>query len=357
MKQVIVLKLEPSPEQHEALVATLEAFNNAANAVVKRAFERQTASKFMLQKEIYGHLRAEFGLSAQMAIRAIAKACGAYKRDKKVQPVFRLHGAMTYDERIFSFKGVTHVSLLTLSGRVVVPIRFGEYQACRMSRAKGQADLILRDGTFFLYVTIDLPTPSSIAPEGFLGVDLGIVNIATDSDGNAYSGAQVNALRCRHRRLRAKLSKKFTGSARRRMNRRRRKERRFGTHTNHCISKKIVAQAQDSGRGIALEDLQGIRGRITVRGSQRAMFSSWSFHQLRRFITYKAEAVGVPVVIVDPRNTSRTCPACGAVDKASRKSQSEFLCTSCCCAGLADHFAAVEISRRGIVSCPTTRTQ
>ena len=68
--------------------------------------------------------------------------------------------------------------------------------------------------------------------------------------------------------------------------------------------------------------------------------------QLRSFIEYKAALVGVIVVAVDPRNTSRTCPACGHVDKANRVSQSRFLCAQCGCAGLADHFAAVEISRR-----------
>ena len=150
---------------------------------------------------------------------------------------------MVYDERIMTFKGLTHVSLLCLDGRELIPLRYGAYQAARLDRAKGQADLVLRDGTFYLFVTVDLPTPPPIETEGALGVDLGIVNIATDSDGNVYSGAQVNALRRRHRRLRAKLGRKFTRSARRLFHQRARKERRFATHTNHRISKQIVVAA------------------------------------------------------------------------------------------------------------------
>jgi IS605 OrfB family transposase len=346
VKQVIVLKLDPTPEQHAALLATLEAFNAAANFVASAAFEQHTASKFALQKQVYRRLREEFGLSAQMAIRAIAKACEAYKRDKQIQPRFKSHGAMVYDERIFAFKGLTHLSLLTLSGRVLVPFRFGAYQACRLSRARGQADLMLRDGTFYLSVTLDLPTPPPIETEGVLGVDLGIVNIATDSDGNTYSSRHLNALRHRHRRLRKKLSAKFTGSARRRFNRRKRKERRFAKQTNHCLSKEIVARAVDTKRAVALEELTHIRTRSTVRRSQRATFSSWAFAQLRQFIAYKAEAAGVRVVLVDPRNSSRTCPACLHVDKANRQSQSKFLCKSCGCTGPADYFAALEIQRR-----------
>jgi len=92
----------------------------------------------------------------------------------------------------------------------------------------------------------------------------------------------------------------------------------------------------------------------TLEAFNAACNSAWAFAQLRAFITYKALAAGVPVIFVDPRNTSRTCPSCGHVDKANRKSQTRFLCVSCGCAGGADHFAAVEIGRRGTVSCPMT---
>ena len=122
-----------------------------------------------------------------MAIRAISNAVEAYKevkkRDKTIQPTFDPHGAMVYDERIMSFRGVSHVSLLTLSGRILVPLRCGDYQAARIDRRQGQADLILRDGTFYLYVTIDLPTPPTIQTEGVIGVDLGIAKIAVTDDG------------------------------------------------------------------------------------------------------------------------------------------------------------------------------
>src|SRR5439155_10399978 len=100
------------------------------------------------------------------------------------------------------------------------------------------------------------------------------------------------------------------------------------------------------------EDLSGIRDRVTVRRAQRATLSSWSFYQLSQFIRYKAEAAGVSVALVDPRNTSRTCPACGHVDRANRPTQSRFSCVSCKCSGLADHFAAVIIGRRAAVSQP-----
>ena len=182
-------------------------------------------------------------------------------------------------------------------------------------------------------------------------MDLGIVNVATDSDGNQYSGAAILGLRRRHRRTRTRLQGKGTRSAKRLLKRRRRKESRFQRHTNHVISKEIVARAKDTKRAIALEDLTHIRQRIRSRKPQRATLSSWAFAQLRAFISYKAQAAGVSVILVDPRNTSRTCPACGYCDKANRRSQAHFLCVSCGCAGNADQIAAENI-RRAALSLP-----
>lgn len=64
-------------------------------------------------------------------------------------------------------------------------------------------------------------------------------------------------------------------------------------------------------------------------------------------ITYKAEMSGVPVAVVDPRNTSRTCSQCGYCDKANRVSQATFRCRHCQWTGHADHNAACNIAALG----------
>jgi hypothetical protein len=62
--------------------------------------------------------------------------------------------------------------------------------------------------------------------------------------------------------------------------------------------------------------------------------------------------VGVPVILVDPRNTSRTCPECGHCDKHNRPNQSTFSCVVCGYAAHADYVASVNISRRAVVNPP-----
>jgi IS605 OrfB family transposase len=244
-----------------------------------------------------------------------------------------------------SFKGLDRVSLLTLEGRVVVPFILGSYQREGMSLPRGQSDLVLRqDGKWFLIVTVDVPDTAPVPVTDFLGVDLGIANVATDSDGTKHSGKPVEDVRRKHNLQRKRLQKKGTKGAKKKLKRVSQKEARFRRHENHRISKAIVAKAEGTGRGIALEDLQGIRDRVTVRGGEaRNRLSSWAFAQLGAFIGYKARRAGVPVVSVDPRYTSQTCPECGHRARANRKSQAEFRCQAC---GHEQHADVVGHSKR-----------
>jgi IS605 OrfB family transposase len=133
------------------------------------------------------------------------------------------------------------------------------------------------------------------------------------------------------------------------------KQRRYQKHVNHCLSKAIVAKALRLGVGIALEDLRGVRTRTekTVRKRQRSRLSNWSFSHLRLCLSYKAKLAGVPLVTVDPRNTSRTCFVCGHRDKGNRTSQECFSCLACGHTDHADHNAAKNISRLGqLVNLP-----
>ena len=353
MKLTMQVKLLPDHAQSASLLATMVRFNEACDQIAVVAFANQCANKIELQKVVYHGIRETFGLSAQMTVRAIAKVVEVYKRDKSIQPTFKPYGAIVYDERILSWKGSDRVSLWTLSGRSIMPWVVGAYQRAQIDRVRGQADLIYRDGMFFLYVTIDVGDVPEGDPTEYLGVDLGHKNIAADSDGETFSGAHNSNLRKRHARLRRNLQKKGTKSAKRLLSKRKTKETRFAKDLNHQISKTIVRKAKDTGRGIAVEDLTGIRDRITVRKSQRRAHHSWAFSQLREFIGYKAELVGVPVLAVNPRNTSRTCPCCGTIDKRNRPNRDDFRCIKCGHVGPSDTIAAVNISRLG--SCQSAK--
>jgi transposase len=79
-----------------------------------------------------------------------------------------------------------------------------------------------------------------------------------------------------------------------------------------------------------LEDLSRVKEKDLNKMSPalRQQITSWSFYQLETFIRYKAEAKGIAVEFVDPRNTSQRCSCCGYIDKGSRKGSS-FCCKGC----------------------------
>lgn len=353
MKLVAKVKLLPSHSQANALTGTLETANAACDYVSGQAWEAQTFGQFALHRMVYYDVRSRFGLSAQVVVRLISKVVDSYKIDRAAKRTFRPHGGITYDSRILSWKmEKSQVNIWTVEGRLSVPFVCGPRQRELLQGQRGESDLCLIDGQFYLFATCDWdePTPGDVSD--FLGVDLGIVNIAADSDGNTYAGAQLNGLRHRHARLRRKLQAKGSKGARRLLARRRRRESRFAHHVNHCIAKALVLRARDTARGIALEDLKGIRQRVTVRRAQRRQHHSWAFADLRAKVEYKARLYGVPFVLVNPRHTSQTCPSCGTIDRANRVSQALFSCASCGFSGPADTTAAGNIARRAVVNRP-----
>lgn len=357
MKLVAQLKLCPTKEQARVLKDTLARANAACNRISEVAWEQRVFGKFALQKLCYKDVKVGFSLSAQMVVRCLAKVGDSYRLGKQSKRRFKPHGSIAYDDRILSWNmHESSVSIWTVAGgkqaRQNIPFVAGEQQMKLLETRVGQTDLVYRRGKFFLLAMCEVEEPEPFVARGVIGVDLGVKNIATDSDGKIRSGKTVNSVRHRHRRLRTKLQKKRTHSARRRLKTLSGKERRMARDTNHVISKELVELAERTKRSIALEDLKGIRLRVRARRQQRAQLSSWSFGQLRSFIEYKARRVGVTVFFVDPRNTSRECPQCGHTSKSNRPSQAVFRCVECGHAAHADRTAARNIAGRVAVMPP-----
>ena len=327
-------------------------------------------AKQPLQRLTYGDLK-QMGLSAQPAIHVARKVAGAYAAlkaniragnlsgpgsDRWVKagsrPIrFRPDAAQPFDDRCLSWQMDRRtVSIWTVAGRLggirfrCSPAQLDQLRAYR----QGESDLY-RDGKWFLYATCDVPGPDPAGPDGFTGVDLGIANIATTDDGTRHSGKHLNRVRHRNRALRRKLQAKGTKSAKRLLRKRSRKEARFAADTNHVIAKRIVTEAERTGRGIALEDLTGIRARVRLRKPQRVTLHSWAFAQLGQFIAYKAAQAGVPLVYVDPAYTSQACSRCGHISKKDRPDQATVRCTSRGFAEHADVNAARNIAARGVL--------
>ncbi|MUL61197.1 transposase [Mycobacterium sp. CBMA 213] len=409
MKQVVQVRLVADAAQLDALTRTLTACNDTANLVSAIAHRERTFRGRDLRAISYVKARAHAGLGAQVAQACIRKVADAYttlranvrngrygapgsprRRKAQADPIrFRPLAAQPFDDRCLSWRHDTDtggsVSIWTVDGRLK-NLRFtgeaGQIAMLRQYRS-GETDLVIRRHrrgpepiVAYLVATIDLPEPPVRtgthldSAAGWIGVDLGIENIAVTSDrtlarelmstygagapdGPAGRGS-VKDRRTRNRELRQKLQAKNTKSAKRLLRRRARAEARFAADVNHQISKRIVAEAERTGRGIAVEELTGIRERVRLRKPQRATHTSWAFAQLGVFLTYKAARAGVPIIAVDPAYTSQRCTTCGHIDKRNRTSQARFVCRDCgYTAEHADILGADNIAHRA----PTTWAQ
>lgn len=351
VKLTAKFRLKANAEQSKLLLSTLETANECANWISQQAWDRKEFAAFRLQKIVYADARERFSLSAQVVIRLIAKVCDAYKKDKEVCRRFAKHGAISYDSRILSY-GTDYVSIWTLDGREPIKYSAGERQKQLLKTQHGESDLIYHRGKWLLAATCDVTDPDPLDIDDYLGIDLGVVQISTDSDGQAFSGSMVNNVRYRHRKLRSNLQAAQSKSAKRHLKKLSGKEARFAANVNHCIAKQIVEKAKRTNRGIAIEDLKGIRARIRAKRPQRAVLHSWAFAQLGAFLRYKAALAGVPVVEVDPRNSSRECSKCAHTEKSNRPSQSEFRCRQCGYTTNADYNAAQNLRSRASVNRP-----
>jgi len=343
MKLTLQIKLLPTQEQRSLLLDTIKEANTTCNKISETIWNAKVFNQYEAHRLVYHDIRNNSPLSAQMVVRCISKVTDAYKLDRKAQRRFKLLGSIAYDSHILSYNVEKQIaSIWTIGGRQRIP--FVCHNTKYLSHIKGEADLVYRNGKFYLFQTIDLPEENIKDIKDFIGVDFGIVNLATTSTGQFFSGKQVDETRKRYRSIRQKLQRCGSPSAKRHLKKLSGRERRFKKNTNHVISKQIVSLAKDTNKGIALENLKGFK--VTVRHEQREQFGKWSFNELGRFIEYKAKLAGIPIMYVDPRNTSRTCSHCGHVSKLNRKSQSDFVCTQCNFSLNADYNAALNIAAK-----------
>src|SRR5215470_12749662 len=124
---------------------------------------------------------------------------------------------MRYDARTYRLMSLDRVSLNTLDGRVVCRLLLGHRQhevLVDPAWEVGGADLVWRRGVYSLHVTQSREAPPETDPDGgTLGVDLGIVNLATDSESETFSGAKVKQARQRYHTRRQRLQKVNTRNA------------------------------------------------------------------------------------------------------------------------------------------------
>ena len=375
MNSVVKIKLHVDEEQREALIRTMRLFAKVSNRVSQLAFEKgKLKNKTRLQKAVYHQIKEEIPESAsQMIVRAISRVATSYqvsvpaqaladkrRREKSLKPIehgpnwFRPTSSVEYDLRLMTFLPNGKISLYTPEGRVLVdysvPPCFRERLAA--GRPKMGKLVMLPGGKLWIHLSVEETFQEPKVPSGFLGVDQGMVFLASDSLGNRYEGATLKKKTERYKERRDSLwnsiQQKKTRSKERAWNRLSRKESGYRSDVNHRISKDIVDKAKSLNLCIVLENLQDFFDKAKVRSKDRYHRRSWAFAQLLGYIQYKALRAGIEVRLVNPAYTSQECSVCGNIDSKSRRSQSDYVCVKCGHSSNADLNAALVIRHRGM---------
>lgn len=334
MKLTLKIKLLPTDEQANLLIETMKEANTVCDAISEVAWQEKIFNNFKLHHKVYHSYKATFNLSSQMLIRQIAKVADAYKLDKKTKRTFKPLGAIAYDSRIMTYKPNNVVSLWCIGGRQ--KINFVCHNPDYIPYIKGESDLVYKRGKFYLFQTVDVPEEDVEDVEEFVGCDFGLTDIIVTSDGVKHSADGLNEYREHRQKVRSSIQAKADTSKRstkrncRKLAKRLQgKERTHSQIVNHTIAKSIVLTAKKQGKGIAIEDLTGIRFTSKKRNKKfRTKLGKWTFSMLRQYIEYKALLNGVKCIAVPPAYTSQTCSSCNHIGKRTNK---VFKCTNTNC--------------------------
>jgi IS605 OrfB family transposase len=339
MQRTLRIHLQPSPAQASALAETSRQFTRAFNQALRLGWREHVCNATKLHYLAYYPLKTDhpalvsdlINQARVKAAEALRSAFALRKAGRKVSlpqsaacpPRYNLH---TYR---LDWQSQT-VRMSTTAGRQTIRFSLPDEAAKYAGYPTDTADLIGKDGEWWLHVVVTVPAPSVEPTDQVVGVDLGINRPAVTSNNQFLGQRRWKAVEGRYFKTIRALQKKGTTSAKRHLRKLKRRRARFRKDADHVLSKQIVATAEP-GAMIVLENLKDIRKRMKARrrSQTKRRMHSWPFASLKSKIEYKAEERGCTVVAVDPRHTSQACSRCGHTARNNRRSQSVFMCRKC----------------------------
>ncbi len=366
MKATLTLKikLETTQQASDSLFKTQRAYVAALNQTSEVAFEKKVFNSVALHHITYRDVRKLTELPANLVCSARNVVAEAYKRDKEKHHRWKETAAMRYDARTLTVKiDQRYATLTTLDGRVRVSLIVSDYHRQYLDGSwelEPTANLTHKGRTWYLHLIATKDIPESGSNEA-IGVDSGIVRVATTSTGKVFKGGVIKHIRERRFTQRRDLqaARHKSRNQRRFLKRLAGKEKRSVDWLLWNVANEIVDEALKANAGtIVIEELKGIRDRIRVAKKQRLIHHGWPFSSLFLKIGHIASKHGIRIEPVDPRNTSKTCHKCGHCDAANRKSQVSFVCVRCGHKSNADFNASLNVrDRRAFHGCESVTTR
>jgi len=350
------MKVSPEPESEQAILDLMRRYRDALNYSIRAIIASKALSLSKAHRLLYNDLRERYGLPSRVAqdcyreAIAIAKSWLRNPRRGDMPTVKGLRMWLTH-EQSYRVKG-DHVELI--GGYRLRVIGWDRRYDSLPSR---EARLVFRDGEFTLYISKRVPRPTKYAPKGVLAVDVNERQVVVGNS-SVEQRIETPVERALHyMRLAEGLQGKYSSSrymAWRRRSGVRRRIRYFHRKAKNIMedwARKtahiIVSLAKQSQLAVAREDLTGLVESLRkLPKEHRTALIALGYRRLAFWIDWQAEKNGVPILVVEPVDTSSTCPRCGAelVEVGYRR----LRCPKCGFEADRDTIAILNIERRAL---------
>ena len=330
LSETCKFKLEPAEEQRLVLEELMEAYRNMVKECLEAALRLGVTSRKRLHKSIYRKLRAKYQrYPSHYIYTAITKALGIFKsyrrlsrKRKNVKPpeVKALKTVLLDDTHLFWFSWGS-LKLATHKGHITIPFKPHEHaEKFRDWEVKGSR--LVRDGDeYYLHVTFRRAVEMK-KPEGLIGIDVNekSIDLAIVKPDKVrfikIDLSEVKHIRDRYFRKRRSIQRKTSGETKSGLLAKYsgREKRRVNTIL-HKASKMIAEIVEVENVIPVMEELKGIRKRIRYGKRMNRRLHSMPFRKIQFYTSYKSMEHGFKPEFVNARNTSRTCPICGEINK------------------------------------------
>ena len=318
----------------------LEDFRLAVNNAVRTGLQARVTSRNALTKLVYTDFRKDHPqMYAQHLVSAFEVAGSVLKNHRRLVRK-RKRCDVPYVKRLFMKAENQAYKLDRENGVIDLPIRAGCHVKLKLvvsqyhrkyldDHSCSLGSLTLLPDIAIVAFRIEAPAP--YAPESVISLDTNersLDGVLVNDDSGIVVKAEfpdVAMIQQRHNDRRRRLQKKKSHDRRTA----RFLCRREGTREHHRIDYRlhqvanaVLKFAEERRSAIVLEDLKGFKSKRSKELNRR--LSTWPRRKLHQIIEYKAQWRGVPVIKVDPRNSSRTCPICGRIQYS--RMGAEFAC-------------------------------
>ncbi|CAB49750.1 RNA-guided endonuclease InsQ/TnpB family protein [Pyrococcus abyssi] len=325
-KNETVVKAYSIPIQADGIILEfIEEYHRMARVVLQEILNAEKFTKFE-RKQLRDKLLEDWKYANHYVDSAINQMLGLVKsyrrklrKGKKVRKP-RLRKKFVYvKSTLFTLKGFI-LKITIIPREYYLEINLANYPYI-LPLLKEVWSGNLRLGGLFLFpdklVLNFVKTVEYFEPRDWMSIDINLTNVTVLAGLTVYrfdtrelyhihrvyelKRQKIQGISAWNKRLSEKLLKKYSG-----------REKNRARDFLHKLANKIVGIARERRMGIILEDLNGIKERV-LGGSKslNRKLSKWNVRELQRLIEYKAKWFGVPVVYVNPKNSSKTCPACG----------------------------------------------